>query len=67
VIGTFEMNNAYTITVGSPLLRSGLTISTTTSEKYAAEATERLLNLVRQINVSPLGAAGPGEVILNKP
>jgi hypothetical protein len=46
------MNNSYVLTVGSPLLRAGLTLSTTTSEKYAAEATNRLLELVRKINAS---------------
>jgi hypothetical protein len=44
------MNNSYTLTAGSPLLRAGLTVSTTTSLKYAPQAYTDLLELVRQIN-----------------
>lgn len=43
-------NNAYTITVGEPLLRPGMTISTVVSERYAPSAVAKLLELVREIN-----------------
>jgi hypothetical protein len=43
-------NNAYTLTVGAPLLRAGLSISTVTSERYAASAAVKLLAIVKQIN-----------------
>lgn len=43
-------NQTYKITVGSPLLRPGLTISVETSERYAAEATTKLMAVVRQVN-----------------
>lgn len=44
------MNNAITITVGDLLLRPGLSISTKTSERYAATAAYRLVNIAREVN-----------------
>lgn len=44
------MNNEYCLRVGAPLLRAGLTIETTVSERYVVAATEKLLDLVRAIN-----------------
>ena len=44
------MNNTIKIKVASPLLRPGITITTKVSSKYAVEATELLMNLVREIN-----------------
>ena len=46
------MNNAYTIEVGAPLLRPGLTIKTTVSVKYVEPATREIMDLVRQINAA---------------
>tara|TARA_Y100000780_G_scaffold191058_1_gene178942 strand:- start:31790 stop:31960 length:171 start_codon:yes stop_codon:yes gene_type:complete len=43
-------NNTVTITVGSPLLRPGLTISTDVSMGYAETAAEQMLGLARAIN-----------------
>lgn len=40
-------NNTYTLTVGSPLLRPGLTLTTTTSEKYVVSAAHKLMELAR--------------------
>ena len=47
------VNNVYTLTVGAPLLRPGLTLSTQVSEKYVASASSTLLVLVRAINQGP--------------
>lgn len=44
------MNNEYTIVIGSPLLRSGLTLTTTVSAKYAPAAALETLEIVREIN-----------------
>ena len=48
-------NNTVTITVGSPLLRPGLTISTDVSMGYAETAAEQMLGLARAIN-APKGS-----------
>lgn len=45
------MNNKYTIKVGSPLLRPGLTITTEVSEAYVIPVTHALMRAVRHINV----------------
>lgn len=44
------MNNKYEIIVKSPLVRAGITIKTTCSEKYVKPVTEKLLEIVRDIN-----------------
>ena len=44
------MNNNYTIKVGHPLLRPGLTIETEASEGYVVGVTEALMAMVRKIN-----------------
>jgi hypothetical protein len=44
------MNNKYTIKVGSPILRPGISIETEVSAKYAKEALEEALNIARDIN-----------------
>lgn len=44
------LNTPHVVTVGAPLLRPGLTISATCSEKYVAVVAERLLEIVRSIN-----------------
>lgn len=60
------MNNKYTITAGAPLLRPGLTIRTTCSEKYVVDVTQVLMNMVRDINHPtpsvPTVTAATGEV-----
>ena len=44
------MNNAYTIRVGAPLLRPGLTITTVVSRGYLEDAVTVLMDVVREIN-----------------
>ena len=44
------MNNSYVIKVGAPLLRAGLTITTTVSEMYVVPATRMILTKVRMLN-----------------
>lgn len=46
------MNNKYKITVESPLVRSGIKIETECSEKYVVPVTEKLMEIVREINKS---------------
>lgn len=46
------MNNKYEIKIESPLLRAGMTITTTCSEKYVTPVTKKLMELVREINGS---------------
>lgn len=46
-------NETYEIEVGSPLLRPGITIRTYVSKKYVASTTKDLLNIIRDINISP--------------
>ncbi|MDD5251853.1 MAG: hypothetical protein PHT12_04450 [Patescibacteria group bacterium] len=43
-------NETITITIGSPLLRPGLTLSTQVSSKYLLPALTNLLDQVRQFN-----------------
>lgn len=47
------LNNRYTVIVGSPLLRPGLTISTECSGKYLVDVVATLMGAVRQINDPP--------------
>lgn len=44
------MNNKYTIRVGHPLLRPGLSIETEASERYVEPVVVRLLEMVRRLN-----------------
>ena len=46
------MNNEYKIKVGEPLLRPGMTIETSCSENYVVAVTNKLMELVREINIS---------------
>ena len=46
------MNNKYKIKVESPLLRAGITIETECSEKYVTAVTEKIMEMVREINTS---------------
>lgn len=48
-------NETYEITAESPLLRPGLRITVRVSERYAAKAAARLLDVVRAINSAELG------------
>jgi len=45
-----KRNTCYTITAQTPLLRPGLSIQVNTSERYAAEAVDLLMEVVRQVN-----------------
>ena len=45
-----HLNTPHVVKTESPLLRPGLTISATCSEKYVPEVAKRLLDIVRQIN-----------------
>jgi hypothetical protein len=44
------LNTPHVVTIGPPLLRPGLTISATCSEKYVATVAARLLDMARVIN-----------------
>lgn len=44
------LNTPHTVTISAPLLRPGITISASCSERYVAEVTERLINIARTIN-----------------
>jgi hypothetical protein len=44
------LNTPHVVTVAAPLLRPGLTISATCSERYVVRVTKRLLELAREIN-----------------
>lgn len=43
-------NNKYEIEIGSPLIRAGITIRTTVSEKYVESAVEKMMEMVRKLN-----------------
>jgi hypothetical protein len=44
------MNNKYKITITSPLLRPGIKIETSCSEKYVAVVVAKIMEVVREIN-----------------
>lgn len=44
------MNNTIKVTVSSPLLRPGLVLETTCSEKYAVNVLHQLMNITREFN-----------------
>jgi hypothetical protein len=44
------MNNVYRIKLESPILRHGLTIETTCSEKYVVKVSKLMMDLAREIN-----------------
>lgn len=44
------MNNKYKITLEAPLLRAGMKIETECSKKYVKLATDKLMEIVREIN-----------------
>ena len=45
-----KRNTAWVITASAPLLRPGMSISITVSERYVVEETAKLLAKVREIN-----------------
>lgn len=45
-------NTAWVITASAPLLRPGMSVSITVSEKYVVEEALKLLSKVREINVA---------------
>lgn len=47
------MNNKYTIRIEHPLVRPGITITTEASEKYLVPVTNKVMELVREINEPP--------------
>ena len=47
------MNNKYNITVKAPLLRAGIKLQTTCSEKYVPKVMKKIMEMVREINASP--------------
>jgi hypothetical protein len=49
------MNNVYKIKLEAPLLRHGLTIETTCSEKYVVPVTKLVMDLAREINSTKEG------------
>ena len=61
------MNNKYTITVGSPLLRPGLTITTEVSERYLVDAVRTLMGAIREINEEVGGKPSTGSRSLAYP
>ena len=44
------MNNKYKITIEPPLVRAGIKIETECSEKYVVPVSEKLMEIVREIN-----------------
>lgn len=44
------LNTPHTITVAAPLLRPGLTVSATCSERYVVEVAKRLVATAKEIN-----------------
>ncbi len=50
VAGSDPLNTPHTVTIGAPLLRPGMTISATCSERYVPEVTKRLMAIAREIN-----------------
>ena len=49
------MNNKYRIKVGSPLVRPGISIETTVSEKYLVKGLETVMDKVREFNTADGG------------
>lgn len=47
------MNNTWEIEVSSPLLRPGITIRTTVSEKYLVAGLKKAMEAVREFNSTP--------------
>ncbi len=47
------MNQTYTLTAQSPLLRPGVTLSVTVSANYVTGAYDELMEKVREINEGP--------------
>lgn len=45
------MNNEYSIVVGAPLLRPGLSIETSCSEKYLVACLHKVMEKVRVFNI----------------
>lgn len=44
------MNTPHIVTIAAPLLRPGLTISATCSERYVSRVAHKLLSIAREIN-----------------
>lgn len=51
------MNNKYTIRIEHPLVRPGITIVTESSEKYVVAVTKKAMELVRELNDTPVVTA----------
>jgi hypothetical protein len=62
------MNNKYKITIEAPLLRAGIKIETECSEKYVAKVTEKLMEIVREINTpTPTPPTPPANGVISRP
>ena len=48
--GECTMNNEYEITITEPLLRPGLKLKTTCSERYAVRVMNKLMDIIREFN-----------------
>jgi len=48
-----KRNTSWIVTATSPLIRPGLSISITVSEKYVVEETLKLMDKIREINTTP--------------
>jgi hypothetical protein len=55
------MNNKYIIRVKHPLLRPGLTIETEASEKYVGPVLAKLMELIREHNLSQNASSVPSK------
>lgn len=47
------MNNKYIIRAEHPLIRAGLSIETEASERYVVRVVNKLMDLIREINIPP--------------
>lgn len=54
-LSNVNMNNKYTIKVGSPLIRPGIIVETTVSEKYLVKGFEMVMDKVREFNTADGG------------
>lgn len=45
------MNNKYKIIIEAPLVRAGVKIETECSEKYVVKVMEKIMELVREMNI----------------
>jgi len=46
-----RLNNRYKIVLKDPLCRPGLSVETEVSEKYVAEVINRMMGIIREVNM----------------